>query len=173
MKNFPYKIESDLIVDGENVKGKTFWYSRATAVAVFMFAFKGEECYVLANKRGSGCPNFVGYWSCPCGYVDFNETIFDAAIRELNEESGLTPSEYGLLKLQSINDAEMTFPQNITFRFIGFIDDIEELPRLTDRFSEPNEIEEQAWININELSNYSWAFNHEKLIKEFYDLLGI
>lgn len=33
MKNFPIKIQEDIVVDGENMKGKTVWHSRSCAVA--------------------------------------------------------------------------------------------------------------------------------------------
>jgi 8-oxo-dGTP pyrophosphatase MutT (NUDIX family) len=38
-----------------------------------------------------------GKWSLPKGKVEANETSIQAAIRECQEETGLTPSEYTLL----------------------------------------------------------------------------
>ena len=68
MKNFPVKVSEDTIVDGENMKGKTFWVSPSMAAACFIFFEHYGEVYVLANRRGTGCPDNVGLWCCPCGY---------------------------------------------------------------------------------------------------------
>lgn len=173
MKNFPVKVLEDTIVDGENMKGKTFWISRACAVAVFIFAHYKDEWYVLANKRGSGCPDFVGYWSCPCGYVDYNESVLMAAERELYEESGI---EVGAgyypyyLKFVNYNDDPDDNKQNITFRFSGILKclDTLDMPKLTSEHSEPNEIEDQKWILLKDVGKYEWAFNHDKLIFEIF-----
>lgn len=70
MKNFPIKITEDIIVDGENMKGKTVWHSRSCAVAVFVFSNANNEWSVAAVKRGTGCPNNVGKMVLPlwiCG----------------------------------------------------------------------------------------------------------
>ena len=64
MNNFP------VIKDG-----KEYWISRSIAVACFVYKIVNDEIYVLANKRGSGTPDFQGYWYCPCGYLDYDETL--------------------------------------------------------------------------------------------------
>lgn len=174
MKNFPVKVLENTIVDGENMKGKTFWVSRSCAVAVFIFAKYNNEWYVLANQRGKGCPDFVGYWSCPCGYVDYNETIMEAAKRELWEESGLSTNsiQYNLsLKFASINDKPDENRQNITFRIVGGLTTRVLLPNLSSEFSEPNEIEEQEWVPLKDIGKYNWAFGHDKLIFEMFKTL--
>lgn len=175
MKNFPVKILEDTIVDGVNMKGKTFWVSRACAVAVFIFTKYHGEWYILANQRGRGCPDFVGYWSCPCGYVDYNETIMEAAKRELWEESGLNMSTYNhylIHKFKNIgyNDEPDTENQNITFRFSGQLLTIpgNPLPELSSDNSEPNEIAQQGWIPLKDISKYTWAFRHDYLILDIF-----
>lgn len=83
MKNYPIKIET-----GEHA-GETVWVHRSIAVAGFVFCkIDGEWC-VLANQRGEGAPDFKGYWNCPCGYLDFDETTKEACIREIYEETGV------------------------------------------------------------------------------------
>lgn len=178
MKNFPVKVLEDTIVDGENMKGKTFWVSRSCAVAVFIFAKCNDEWYVLANQRGKGCPDYVGYWSCPCGYVDYDETVIKAAKRELFEESGLricNIREHYLIsdfKNVNYNDDPDEGRQNITFRFVGTLHThAESLPKLTSENSEPNEIEDQKWILLRDVGKYEWAFNHDKLIFEMFKTL--
>ena len=77
MKNFEIEHE-----------GKKYWISRSMATVVYVFAFIGEEVYVLANKRGPGLPTNVGKWNCPSGYLDFDETLEECAVREVFEETG-------------------------------------------------------------------------------------
>ena len=72
MNNFP--ITQD---------GKTYWISRSMAVSCFVFAPINGEWHVLANQRGTGTPDYQGYWNVPCGYLDFDETTKHGALREV------------------------------------------------------------------------------------------
>lgn len=83
MKNFP-------IID--KATGREYWISRSVAVVAFVFGYDEDEReYILAEQRGPGTPDpeFRGCWCLPCGYVDFDETIEEAASREVFEETGL------------------------------------------------------------------------------------
>lgn len=67
------------------VDGRKFWISRSAAV-VGVIAIDGK---VLMVKRGDGCPDEVGKWVLPCGYVDWDENLKEAIWREVKEETGL------------------------------------------------------------------------------------
>lgn len=160
MKNFP-------IIDKET--GREYWISRSVAVLGVVKAIdRNGNKYVLAEQRGTGTPDpeYVGYWCLPCGYVDYNETCKQAIAREVKEETGISihPENF---KLIEINDNPFEDKrQNITFRFRteleGYINDFE----LTDKFSEINEVMNIKWIDLREINNYKWAFNHKILIKK-------
>ena len=61
------------------------WLSRSLAVVgVIIINHK-----FLMVKRGTGCPDEVGKWVLPCGYVDWNETLKEAMYRETYEETGI------------------------------------------------------------------------------------
>lgn len=187
MRNFPVTIKEDLSVDGENMNGKTFWISRSTAVAMFVFYKFQNQWYILAIKRGEGCPDYQGYWCCPCGYVDYNETIMTAVARELKEETGLRSADV-LWKGPYINDDPSENKQNVTFRYLGelqvvapttvipnsdgiSVSLIQHFPKLTSEYSEPNEIADLKWIPLGSINNYQWAFNHHNLILEMFKKL--
>jgi len=151
---------------------KEYWISRAMAVVVMVFA-KDENGnkYILAVERGKGTPDpeYVGTYCLPCGYLDYNETLKQAAIRELKEETGLTASDFQL-KLVSINDnPEKDKRQNVTFRYkIDAVRTVESLSKeLTLEFSEKDEVSNIAFINLKNIDDYKWAFNHKDLIKEY------
>ena len=165
MKNFPIKIDGDLEIDGENLKGKTIWHSRSMAVSVFVFTYFDEMWHVAAIKRGKGCPDYVGCWCAPCGYVDFDETLKQAASRELYEETGLDIK--GLTQIGIEDDPSVSERQNVTFRYAYNYYTIPQsvmLPALTNNLCEPDEVEEVKWIPLSDIGNYTWAFNHKSVI---------
>lgn len=162
MKNFP-------IIDKNT--GREYWISRSIAAVVCIIVkdLKGNK-YVLAVQRGEGTPDpeYVGAYCMPCGYLDFDETVKEAAQREVKEETGITfpTSDF---KLVSINDNPNSDKrQNVTFRFLVKSNTpIEDLGKLiTTKNAEKNEVSDVTFIKLSEINNFRWAFNHEKLIKE-------
>jgi len=155
MKNFEFKHN-----------GESFWYSRGIVCASFIFAADANgDIHVLANKRGKGVPT-SGYWNCPCGHLDFDETCVDCAIRETKEETGVDINQEDL-ELFEINDKDfISKDQSIGFIYYALIEDrtIEDMPT-SKKDMEKNEVEEIAWINVDEIDDYKWAFNHDKRIE--------
>ena len=145
------------------------WFSRSMASAIFIYCKDkdGNWC-VLASERGEEAADFRGFWNCTCGYLDFNETTKDCAMRELYEETGLLIDE-GIVKLVGYEDSPEANRQNVTFRFAAFIEDA-----ITDEFAfsrknnEGKEVGEIKWIKMSDVDKYMWAFNHDKRIKEIF-----
>lgn len=159
MKNFPVTYD-----------GKTYWISRAVAVAGFIYMSVGEEMetYILANKRGENTPNFQGYWNVPCGYLDFDETTQEACAREIYEETGLSidPED---LKFDVFSE-DLANSQNITIKYYHKIHVAyrSQAPKLNSAHSEEKEVDGLLWIPLKQLDNYRWAFNHQANIKRIY-----
>ncbi len=61
---------------------RVFYKNPVVGVAVILI----ENKEILLVKRKN---SYVGKWCIPCGYVEWNEDIRDAAIREFKEETGL------------------------------------------------------------------------------------
>lgn len=108
MKNYSITIET-----GEHA-GETVWVHRSIAVAGFIFCRINNEWCVLANQRGEGAPDFQGYWNCPCGYLDFDETLAEACSREIYEETGVKIEPSALYMCSVNDDPKDSNRQNVT-----------------------------------------------------------
>lgn len=150
----------------EAIDGKKYWIARSIAVAGFIFKESdNNELCVLANKRGPGTPDFQGHWNCPCGYLDFDETLAEACSREIWEECGIK-IEPGKLILHYVDDSPLGNRQNITHRFTAFLNKKQDTSISIGSESEEDEVLDVKWIPISEVDNYKWAFNHDKILKE-------
>ena len=155
--------------------GKQYWISRAMAVCALIGAVNpknGKYCF-LVEKRGPGCPDFIGAYCNPCGYLNWDETLAQACTRELYEETGLDlRGKEDLLKIWKIKDSpEDNVRQNVTVRF-RIIIPYEELTQrelsyaTEERGGEKDEVSELKVISEDEIDNYTWAWNHGELLKE-------
>ena len=145
------------------------WFSRSMATAIFVFCRdKNGNLFVLASERGKGAADFQGYWNCPCGYLDFNETTKQCAIRELEEETGIGVSEEIVKFINYEDDPVTANHQNVTFRFGVNVTDhtIEQLSNFSHKGNEKNEVGQIAWIPVKDIDKYQWAFNHKARIVE-------
>ena len=157
MKNFEVTSLED---------GNRYWVSRSVAVSTFLFLRDGCEIYVLANKRGKGSADYQGLWNCPCGYLDYDETGEEGAVREVKEETGYILESKDLVLDKVITDPSQNH-QNVTLRY--FCEkNISEIKKEEGEIEggEEDEVEEIKLINIKDVDNYEWAFGHKEIIKE-------
>ena len=70
--------------------GNDVWISRSNVVIPIVFKMNEEtgDIFTLVEKRGSAVSH-TGEWCCPCGYIDWDETLEEACHREVKEETGL------------------------------------------------------------------------------------
>lgn len=61
-----------------------FWQNPAVGVAVIIT----DGNHILLGRRARG--PYQGAWCIPCGYVEYDEDVRDAAKREFREETGLS-----------------------------------------------------------------------------------
>lgn len=159
MKNFQVTAKED---------GKQYWISRSCAVVAIVIrkCENGSGYEVLVNKRGPGTPDYQGYWNLPCGYIDWDECGEVAASREVNEETNyVIPSNRWTLMSADTNPESNR--QNITLRYFHFVEESLEINENNN--GEENEVVEVKWINLDNLNDYKFAFNHEKLIQSIFD----
>lgn len=151
---------------GYNEDGsKGEWFSRSVAVAsaVFLVDEKRGMRYVLANRRGSGTPDYQGRWNLPCGYLDYNEDASEAAVREIREETGIRLSSGQMIEV-SHSSSPYENRQNVCFFFMAVLNgNIEDYPFSTAEMEE-NEVSGIQWIPLEDIGKYKWAFWHNRLL---------
>lgn len=147
------------------------WFSRSMAVAIFVYCKDqdGDWC-VLASERGEEAADYRGFWNCCCGYLDFNETTKEAALRELYEETGVFITDESLVTFIGYEDDIQANRQNVTFRFAAFINDAVTTDfTFSRKHNEGKEVGEIKWIKMFDINNYMWAFGHDKRIIEIFN----
>lgn len=166
-KNWSYTIKDE----NHPHNGKTLWSGRYCAVSAFIFGIFPDGIKILANKRGLGTPDYQGYWNCPCGFVEADETLEQACSREVLEETKyfIHPNAFQFVNIES--DPKICNNGNITIRYYAIL---REIPEITNfEGGEKNEVDEVKWISIDEIESYNWAFNHLTRIKEIYNMINI
>lgn len=153
--------------------GRSIWVSRSVAVAVCVLLVCQRRAYILVNQRGPGLPDFQGYWNLPCGYLDYDETTEQAAVREVWEECGVNAEH--LLTVASaeffskpwdVSSTPSGEKQNVTIHH-GLCAEVEQLPPLSDAYNEPGETSDIRWLPLTEVDSLQYAFNHRARIDEF------
>lgn len=157
--------------EADGSKGPWFSRSVAVATAVLLNDNASGEWYVLANQRGSGTPDYRGYWNLPCGYLDYNEDANEAAVREVREETGirLNPSQ---LKSFGYSASPYENRQNVCIFFGTVINgSLQDYPFSTAEM-EDNEVSGIKWIPLAEVDNFQWAFDHDQLLQKALAQIG-
>jgi len=161
-----------------NYEGKDIWLSRSVAVVGIHLAKSNGETYVLIEKRSNkmDCPE---KWSAVCGYLDWDESGYEAVVRETYEETGLyVPFQTEMVFNNKSNpirvntDPHKDARQNITLVYLFVYEYTDKLPKEVTMFRS-SEVDDVMWLNVNNLDNGSyfddtsvWAFHHDSVIAD-------
>lgn len=170
MENFAVKID-----------GKEYWISRSVAVCAFIFKIQNDELYTLIERRGSGAADEQGKLAAVSGYLSYNETLTQAVVREIFEETGFKAKEERL-QFMKINSDPSEERQNVTVHYVYFAKKNEDFDLDRAEGGEENEVSEAKWFKVGDLEKKNnvvtlyanvydimaedWAFNHDKLLIE-------
>lgn len=158
--------------------GETRWLSRSLAVVVTII-LNGEKALIV--KRGKNMTQ-SGKWCNPCGYLDWNESGTQCCYRELWEETGLDIKEMIEENPDIVIFDSMIYPWDIVTNpdlnhnqdvalYYGISIKTDSEPEVHNKNCEEGEIDEVKWINIEELNNYDFAYNHDKRILKFINYI--
>lgn len=152
-------MENEIIKlpDGRNVA-----MDRSIGVVMCCYTMVDNNIYILANKRGAETTEFKNAWNLPSGYLNWDETGEQGAIRETYEETGVQ------IPLTSVFEFEhSTSPfenrQNVIFRYAAYVPS--EFLYYNFKPMDEKEVSEVLWIHEDDVDNYEWAFHHDKVIK--------
>ena len=159
------------------IDGQELWISRSVTVLPVLFFIIGSKGYVPLGKRGDGMPDERGKWALPGGYLDYNETTGEAAIRETWEELGLNLPQLqdSYRCLGSLDQPYHVFSQpirkqNVTLRFplMFFLEPTAELPKLQPQVS-TDEVLQAQWFSLEKALTMALAFKHEEVMQHCLD----
>lgn len=141
--------------------GRAHWISRSVVV-VCLVVWKSK---FLIVRRGDEVTQ-SGKWCVPCGYLDYDETIEECAVREIHEESGIDIRNY--INLDNLTYTVNSHPshtrnQDVGFHFVIKLNSPTE-PNIDMGVVDPGETTDAKWIEASEVQNYNFAFNHDKKI---------
>lgn len=170
----------ELGVDDKPIPGTEtiIWNSRSMATTCIVMG-EDKDCFLI-EKRGPGCPDNIGKYVFPCGYLSWDETLKQAAIREVYEETGLSLKE-DQLSFIGIEDKVTANRQNVTVRYVAKVPskNLRLLlktgkinPNTHSRGGEEGECDGLYLVDIDWIREHQdeFAFGHEKLAEEAYRL---
>ena len=133
----------------------TYQYPRAAlTVDCVVFGLDDEDLKVLLIQRD--LPPFEGRWALPGGFVHLDETLEQAARRELSEETGL--KKVYLEQLRTIGDVERDPRERVvTVAYYALV-------KLSDhRVQAATDAREAAWFSVDDQPNL--AFDHDTILE--------
>ena len=132
----------------------TYEYPRpALTVDIILFAKEKNDVFVMLIQRDK--PPFEGMWAFPGGFMDINETLESAALRELKEETGITGIQLNQFYTFDAIDRDPRH-RTVSVVYYGFAKSKNIFFMATD------DAKNAAWFNIEKTP--SMAFDHEKIL---------
>jgi 8-oxo-dGTP diphosphatase len=119
-----------------------------TADIIILHTIK-EQYFVLLIERKH--PPFEGMWALPGGFVNMDETLEEAALRELQEETGITGVKLDQFHTFSKVNRDPRH-RTITTVFIGYADNNTPAPEAGD------DAAKAQWFALDKLPQL--AFDH-------------
>lgn len=136
--------------------------NKASLRHVVVHAIVENDGKLLLVKRSTSLSLEGGKWALPGGFVDRDETVGEAAFRELREESGWEGEVISLFRINSNPNRPHEDRQNIAFDFL-----VKPTKNVGDMDEETTHVE---WISLDSLPPLeSFAFDHGESIKLYLE----
>ncbi len=134
----------------------TYKYPRpAVTVDIMIFLEEGNTQKILLSQRKN--PPFQNMWAFPGGFIDMDETLKEAAVRELEEETGIINKE--LIQFRTYSDPDRD-PRGRTISTIFYTI----LSQVPENAKAADDAADLAWFSMNKLPDL--AFDHSRIIRD-------
>lgn len=132
-------------------------YPRAAlTVDSIVYVKEKESTFVLLIERGR--EPYKNKWALPGGFLDMDETLEHACIRELEEETGLIVAE---MKQFRAYDAIGRDPRHRTIS-VAFSVELKKQQQVTGG----DDAAQAKWFSLDQLPEL--AFDHAEIIRDFF-----
>lgn len=126
---------------------------------------------VVLSTRGvvliqRGKPPRVGSWSLPGGAQKLGETVFDAAVREIHEETGLDANVIGLVDV--VDSITHSDDGRVQYHYT-----LVDVVAIADPAHEPaggSDAKDARWVAIADLADFSLWSETERIIRLAHDI---
>ncbi|MBZ2164961.1 NUDIX hydrolase [Methanobacterium spitsbergense] len=120
-----------------------------------------KESVTLIKRKN---PPYKGSWALPGGFVEYDETVESAAIRETKEETGLDVTLGDIVGVYS-NPERDPRGHIISICFLG--------KKIGGKLVADTDAAEVKYFCLDEVSTIDLAFDHGKILEDAFDLLNI
>lgn len=135
----------------------TYKYPRAALTTdAIVFVKDGDTIFILLIQRGR--EPFKNKWALPGGFIEMNETLEQACIRELEEETGLKAEKMTQFKTYDAIDRD---PRH---RTISVVHSVELNEKQSVKGSDDAAYAE--WFPVDNLPEL--GFDHKQILEEFF-----
>ena len=119
-----------------------------------------ENSSILLIKRKND--PYKGSWALPGGFVEYGETVENAAVRETKEETGL---DVKLKELVGVYSDPKRDPRGhtVTVCFLGI--------KIGGTLKSATDADDAKFFDLKEIKTLDLAFDHERIIQDSLKLL--
>ncbi|MBS2099040.1 NUDIX domain-containing protein [Carboxylicivirga linearis] len=139
----------------------TYEYPRPAVTTDVLLVTRNNPQKILLIERGNN--PFKGKWALPGGFVDMDEDLKDAALRELEEETGISGVKVKQFRTYGGVNRDPRH-RTISVVYNGFVSGELECAGQDDAA-------DARWFDLNDLPDL--AFDHSLIIKEAIENLNL
>ena len=154
--------------------GEEYWVSRSSTISLYVFCKdKMGNWNILVSQRGEKT-KWGGKWNVVAGFLDYGETLEQAAVRECFEECGVNIQG---AKLISCGTNSEKLEGSINHKFACILDGvIDQYPPSMENCegygTETQEVQNVSWVLVSAVGKLNMAYSQKKNAKDLIKRLA-